>query len=92
MGGERETRCKTPTAAFLACARATDNPEGDLIADMRRELRAGVDMPEVFHSQRELQSYLRGKGACAEALAAVPGVWRRYRSWLDRNGWRAWSM
>jgi hypothetical protein len=81
---------KTPTAAWLAHARITNDPEGDLVADMRRELRRGADMPPVFHNRQELRSYLHSKGACAEALAVVPGVWRRYRAWLDRNGWRAW--
>jgi hypothetical protein len=92
MSEKHETRRITPTAAFLARAHITDNPEGDLIADMRSELRRGADMPEIFHSQRELQAYLSGKGACPEALAAVPGVWQRYRRWLDRNCWRAWSL
>ncbi len=75
----------TLTAAWLALARATDDPEGDLIADMRAELRRGADLPAVFSNKAEMLNYLRSRGACREALAAVPGVWRRYRNWLDRH-------
>ena len=82
---------KTPTAAWLACARLTDDPEGDLIADMRGELRRGVELPALFANKAELHSYLISRSACQGALNAVPGVWRRYRQWLDRHGldWRA---
>jgi hypothetical protein len=75
----------TITAAWLSRARATDDPEGDLIADMRSELRRGVDVPALFPNMASMRHYLRDRGACPEALAAVPGVWRRYRSWVDRN-------
>jgi hypothetical protein len=81
---------KSIIAAWLSCARVTDNPEGDLIADMRAELRRGADMPGSFRNIVEMRGYLRSRGACREVLAAVPGVWRRYRNWVDRNG-AGWS-
>jgi hypothetical protein len=69
------------TTRWLAAARSTNDPAGDLIADMRRE----SDVPPLFANIREMRSYLRKKGACAEAMAAVSIVWRRYRNWLDRH-------
>ncbi len=75
----------TLTAAWLSRARATDDPEGDLIGDMRAELRRGVDLPALFPNKAAMFDYLRSRGACREALGAVPGVWRRYRNWVDRH-------
>ncbi|HEY5125751.1 MAG TPA: hypothetical protein VIJ35_00360 [Bradyrhizobium sp.] len=79
------------TAAWLSRAHVTDDPEGDLIADMRSELRRGSDMPALFPNMASMREYLRRQGACPEALAAVPGVWQRYRNWVDRNcrTWRS---
>lgn len=78
------------TAVWLTRAHVTDDPEGDLIADMRAELRRGAEVPALFPNMVSMQDYLRSRGACPEALAAVPGVWRRYRRWVDRHGatWR----
>ena len=66
---------------WLSRSRVTDTPEGDLIADMR----ADKDIPRLFSNIDEMRSYLLSKGAGHGALSAVPAVWRRYRSWLDRN-------
>jgi hypothetical protein len=63
------------TKRWLARARITDDPAGDLIADMRRD----PDVPSRFDSIEAMRSYLHRKGACRAALAAVPLVWRRYR-------------
>lgn len=86
----QNTAPTSQTAAWLSRARITDDPEGDLIADMRAELRRGADIPGLFPNVAAMRAYLRSRGACPEALAAVPGVWRRYRKWLDRHAltWR----
>jgi hypothetical protein len=63
--------------AWLVRARITDDPEGDLIDDMRSELRRHI-LPGSFSTENDLRGYLAGRGACREALAAVPGVGRRY--------------
>jgi hypothetical protein len=72
------------TKAFLAKTRVTDTPAGDLIADMR----ADPDIPELFKSLDAMKDYFRSRGACREAMAEVPGVWRRYRAWIDRHPFR----
>lgn len=71
----------TPVQHWLAAARATDDPAGDLIGDMRGDLT----IPHLFASIEDMRGYLRCRGACVEALAAVPTVWRRYRRWMDRH-------
>jgi hypothetical protein len=77
---------RTPTAAFLLRARVTNDPEGDLIADMRDDLRRHGAMPRLFPNIEALRAYLYSRNACPGALDAAPGVWRRYRQWLDRHG------
>lgn len=72
----------TPVRAWLARARITDDPEGDFIADMRGER----DLPYLFRNIEHMRTYLWLRGACFEAQAAVPGVWRRYDRWLSRHG------
>ena len=72
--------------AWLKHARTTDDPAGDLIADMRHEVRRDpASIPRLFGNVGEMRGYLRQQGACREALDAVPVVWRRYSSWLARN-------
>lgn len=61
---------------WLDQARITDDPAGDFLCDARSDKQ----MPDVMSSRAALVSYLRGRGACPEALEAVPEVWRRYRS------------
>jgi hypothetical protein len=68
------------TKAFLAKARMTDDPEGDLITDMRSD----PNIPRLFKNFEEIRGYVRDKGGCPEAVKAVAGVWIRYRRWLDR--------
>jgi hypothetical protein len=62
---------------WVQSARVTGSPEGDLVADMRGD----SGLPELFPNIGAMRRYLENKGACQEALAAVPGVWRRYRRW-----------
>jgi hypothetical protein len=69
------------TRQWLARARITDNPEGDLIADMR----ADPDIPPLFHNIDEMRGYLARKGACIPAMEAVRKVWPRYRRSVDRQ-------
>jgi hypothetical protein len=71
----------TPNQRWLAKARITGDPAGDLIADMRRD----ANLPRLFGNIHEMRRYLQGRGACPEAIQTVPAVWRRYRSWMDRN-------
>jgi hypothetical protein len=47
--------------AWLAKARITENPEGDLIADMRRD----KDIPRTFPSLDAMRTYLMHKNAPA---------------------------
>jgi hypothetical protein len=74
-------RKPTTTQAWLAAAQITDDPAGDVIADMRRD----PDIPALFKNIDAMRDYLRTKGACREALAALPIVWRRHQGWLGRN-------
>src|SRR5262245_11854784 len=41
-------------AEWLKCARVTDDPEGDFIADMRRD----PDRPQTFTSMRSVRNYV----------------------------------
>jgi hypothetical protein len=66
------------TANWLRRARITDDPVGEVIANMRRD----PDVPPLFQHINEVRSYLRRKGASTEALAAVPILWRRYLNWF----------
>jgi hypothetical protein len=72
---------KMSVRAWLQSARIAETPEGDLIADMRVD----PGLPDHFPSIGSMRGYLETKGACREALAVVPGVWRRYRRWQDRH-------
>lgn len=81
VSADRMDDAMTPTERFLAKARCTEDPAGDLIADMRRD----ANVPRLFASIGEMRDYLVSRSACREALEAVPVVWRRYRGFLDRN-------
>ena len=81
---------RTAVGAWLMSSRITDTPEGDLIADMKAEWRRGAEMPDLFSNIEDMRGYLRRHGPCPEALAVVPGVWRRYCNWLDQHG-MSWS-
>jgi uncharacterized protein YozE (UPF0346 family) len=73
---------KMSFAEWLAVARITDDPEGDFVEDARRD----PTFPEDFPDAEAVRWYLRRHGACREALAVVPRVWRRYQAWLERRG------
>jgi hypothetical protein len=66
---------------WLYYARRTDDPAGDLIADLARDR----DLPPLFRNIDHMRSFLQQRMACREALDAVPIVWRRYNRWLTRN-------
>jgi hypothetical protein len=84
IGSQKETL--TPVQRWLGAARVTDDPAGDLIADMRRDMLARPDeFPRLFGGVRSMRAHLEKRNASVEAHAAVPVVWRRYRAWLNRN-------
>jgi hypothetical protein len=66
---------------WLMHARATDDPVGDLIRDMREDPR----LPRDVTSLNALRRYLRFRSACPEAIKAARVVMRRYRNWQDRH-------
>jgi len=67
---------------WLKQAEVTDDPEGDLISDMR----ADPDRPATFDSLEALRSYVGFKNHHdREVLASVPGAWRRYEAWCSRR-------
>jgi YozE SAM-like fold len=66
---------------WLAHTRATDDPAGDLIRDMRDDPR----LPRDVASMEALRGYLQSRGACPEAVKAARTVMRRYRNWQDRH-------
>jgi hypothetical protein len=73
------------TSEWLAVARITNDPEGDLIADMRTDR----DIPGLFGNLKAMHDYVSFKSrGDPKILAAVPGVWRRYRRWVDRHPFR----
>jgi hypothetical protein len=73
------------TCHWLRRAKVTDDPEGDLIADMRTDL----DIPHLFPTFKHMRDYVSRKSRGDPLiLAAVPGVWRRYRKWCRQSlGW-----
>jgi uncharacterized protein YozE (UPF0346 family) len=71
----------TTFRAWLTIARVTNDPEGDFVADARRD----PTFPEAVPDIKAMRGYLLRQGACREALATVPRVWRRYERWLERS-------
>jgi hypothetical protein len=72
---------ETTTEQWLRQARITDDPAGDLIADLRRD-HAVKRFPNIA----TMRGFVRSRNVvCPQALAAVPIVWRRYRKWLGRR-------
>jgi hypothetical protein len=57
----------TATSEWLAKARATDDPAGDLITDMRRE----SDWPGLFKSLEHMRAYFRSRRACPDTGGMV---------------------
>jgi hypothetical protein len=65
--------------AWLKQARITDEPEGDLVTDMRTD----PEIPHHFPTLKRMRDYVRLKSRGDRLImAAVPGVWRRYRKWI----------
>jgi hypothetical protein len=73
--------------AYLRSAQVTDYPVGNLIADLQRDLRL---KPAEISDQATLAHHVRCNwpGACPEAVAAVPMVWRRYLAWQHAQATR----
>jgi hypothetical protein len=68
------------TKRFVSSARITDDPVGDLIADMRRD----PNLPRLFPNIKAVREYLRQKNASPAAVAAVPIFWRRFNQFITR--------
>lgn len=77
LQAEAERPKRVQWADWLRCAPITDDPEGDFVADARRD----PDFPKSVDGPHQLRAYLRSKGACPEAIEAVPDVWWRYVQW-----------
>jgi hypothetical protein len=73
------------TRRWLKEVEVTDDPEGELIAGMR----ADPDLPHHFWGLKQMRLYARRKSGGDEAvMAAVLGVWRRYKKWCRQKlGW-----
>jgi hypothetical protein len=74
---------KYPVPFAQWAAKRTDNPAGDLVADLRddsysRQSR-GESLP-YFTSAQGVREYIESHGACDGAVQAVPKVWKRYES------------
>jgi hypothetical protein len=67
---------------WLKHARTTDDPAGDLIADMKADRNLPLRNVTSFGA---LRSYLISKNACHGAIEAAQVVCRRYRAWQDRH-------
>lgn len=65
---------------WLESMGVTDDPEGDLVADMLRD----PDLPPLFLSMKMMRNYILDHGGCREAVEAVPGVWQRYKKRLNK--------
>lgn len=68
---------KNPVRVWLASLNVTNNPAGALVA----ELRAEPALPMFFHSQTDMEDFVRWKGGNAESIAAVKDLWPRWRRW-----------
>ena len=67
---------------WLRATRITNDAAGDLIKDLRRDLR---DNPKEFpspHTVLGLARYLAQWDPCPGALVAASVVWGRYRRWV----------
>ena len=73
---KRHLHGKPAFAEWLARARVSRGPAGDLVGDLLADGRR----PE-FRDLEHLLSYLRSRRACSSAVKAAPSVWARYRGW-----------
>jgi len=62
---------------YIRTRRLTDTPAGDFTRDARADGR----LPDA-RTWRELRSYLEGRGAIREAIAAAHQVWTAYQARL----------
>lgn len=62
---------------YLTRAKVTDDPAGDLIADLRRD-----QLPRIL-TRRELMDHILLRGGCFEAVQAARPLWKRFRRWQD---------
>lgn len=72
---------KNHVRAWLATLNVRDNPAGALVA----ELRAEPALPTFFHSQADMEDFVRWKGWSAESMAAVKDLWPRWRRWANNR-------
>jgi hypothetical protein len=70
---------------WIIQAKITDDLAGDFIEDTQAIILANRRPPPVFYNMEQLRSYLRLRGACHEAIATVPAVWKRYRRWVKHH-------
>jgi hypothetical protein len=78
--GKESSTMSTTFNDWIMQAQITDDPAGDFIDDMRMVIRANRHpLPEISNMD-QLRSYLYLRGACHEAIATVPVVWKRYRT------------
>jgi hypothetical protein len=75
------------TREFLKRARLTNDPAGDLVADMRVAMECRKNVPSLFCSKREMEDYVRREGGCDKAIEACSDLWPRYRRFVDRHPW-----
>ena len=66
---------------WLHDARITNDAAGDLIKDLRSDLRTDPDEFPRPRTVSGLTRYLAQQGCCDGAIAAAPVVWGRYRQW-----------
>jgi hypothetical protein len=67
------------TVWVKSVAQATDNAAGDLVKDMRQDLR----LP-LFETVQHMRRYLKAHNACEGAIGAADTVWRRFKAWDKR--------
>jgi hypothetical protein len=72
---------KMTFADYITSCRVTDTPRGDFIEDTRVLIRTGK-LPNL-RSWDQLQSLMRSRGACSEAIDEGRKVWRQYESKRD---------
>jgi hypothetical protein len=63
----------TATTRWLAKARITDDPEGDLIEDMRRDAKANGELP-LFKNIHAMPAYLQQRRLPRGAASRAPRV------------------
>ena len=63
---------------WLHKAQVTDDAAGDLIADLRSNLRDEPEEFPHFRTKHGLKRHLLNRDACDNAVQTIPTVWRRY--------------